>query len=444
MERVLSTALATALVMTPAITVMAEEQDDLLAEKNDLEQKYADTVAQVVKVMKEFDSSGLEPLVKDTEEFLKEENDKTCEMLVYQELAKDWQGNKDKTAEDSAKIAEEIQKATEEVQTKTEAIQVVQDELESYCEEHNLTEKVQAERGYSDGMKNFANYANPDLEWQDEYTNYTEEQLAEIITEYGKLEYNDKKPLSLGAIVSKKQAQTTGDAFTAYYQEDGRVFYGYTDSAEGDPKDLVATYADYIDRKGKLKDELDKDEELRSRQKEVTEAQTQLTMVQSQLDGLNKEQERLVKLTETLDNLPELIHNLQDTMAEQTATDEAQKVHDTLAGLKSEGLITDSLPVLDAVYTDFGTRYNNLILAGQAVHKRNQELFDEYKSYEKQLGILNQRIAYEKELAKTKNMETQDKGIETGVITMNAVIPAIGAVGGLGLLALKRKKKKNG
>lgn len=99
MERVLSTALATALVMTPAITVMAEEQDDLLAEKNDLEQKYADTVAQVVKVMKEFDSSGLKPLVKDTEEFLKEENDKTCEMLVYQELAKDWQGNKDKGIE---------------------------------------------------------------------------------------------------------------------------------------------------------------------------------------------------------------------------------------------------------------------------------------------------------------------------------------------------------
>lgn len=458
--------------LTASVEVAEEALANLEQKKTELEQKYIDTIQKMSDVIDSYDITDKDKLVSETEAFLSEETAKAQTLMEYEGYAT----NIEQAKADNEKAINELNTQIEDTKKDIESVKydlmVHQEELNNlYMMNEHLQDEDRDETNYNLGMRGFVAYINPDKEWKEEYAEYTPEEVKRIFEGYKGLEA--KLPLSLEAILTKKEADVSGDAFGAVFQEDGTIFYGYTTMAEDDPKDLDKVYDEYLKHISEIKDRLDNIKGFREVKKNIAEKTAQQAELESKLKGFEESQTEHINKRSVLDNIDIEITNLKEQMASDEEVEEATYIHDKLKEATVETLLTeDGYDLIETVKSRFGDRYNLLIANGKDLARQNKDLMESYQTYGSQLKIVDKQIeSAQKTLQEAKdklekyknsilppqtpakeedveNKETgEDKGkLETGISGVNIIIPAIiGAVGIGGVVignSLKHKKKR--
>lgn len=460
--------------LTDAVNIATETLNNLQAQKERLEAKYKEINDRMEILQVGYDISDKDKLLSEIEGFLASESEKAKTLMEYNSYASNIEAETENTANQMVAQDKLISKLQSDGILAEEAVEGATSALEAYYSEHEgIKEKVEDEAGYATGMKHFVSKVAPDMEWKEEYPEYTPEEMAKIFEGYKTLE--EKQPLSLLETLKKSEALAEGDAYNATFLEDGRVFYGYANMDETDPEELDKKYEQYLKDKENLKKELDETEGLREKLNDLAEANNNVEEINAQLEKATEGKKETVNKITLLTNIGEEIEKLKETMASDAEIHEATLVQEVLKDATKESLLSTNFGAIENPVSDFGRRYNALVEEGRTIYQTNEGLVVDYNDYAKKLSVIDAQIesatkskeeaekklevykknlgmsgdAVEKTPVRNENnqVQAQDKGLETGIGGMSILIPAGAGVAGIAGLAiahsLKHKKKRN-
>lgn len=452
--------------LTDSVNIATETLNNLVAQKERLEKKYSEVRERMENLQAGYDISDKDKLMEDTKVFLAEESEKANLLMQYNSLASNIEAETENTANQLIEQDKLISKLTTDGMVYQEEVEEATKVLEEYYASHEgIKEKVEDEAGFAKGMEHFVSKVAPDIEWKEEYPTYTQKQLNAIFEGYQTLK--EKQPISLMATLKKSEALTSGKAYNATFLEDGRVFFGYANMDEKDPKDLDKKYEEYLKAQEQLTKELDKQDNLRDLLANLKDASKKVEDTGKELEEALKGKIEMEDKANLLVNLDEEIADLKATMASNEVIHEATLVQETLKDTTKESLMSTGYGLIENPVSEYGRRYNDLVSEGQGIYNTNEGLVVDYNDYANKLKVIEVQIAsatktkeeaeakleaYKKTLAKTEHTgnpkkETepkQDKGLETGIGGMSILIPAgIGIAGITGLAITKGLRHKN-
>lgn len=460
--------------LTDAVNIATETLNNLQAQKERLEAKYKEINDRMEILHAGYDISDKDKLLSEIEGFLANESEKAKKLMEYNSYASNIEAETENTANQIVEQEKLISKLESDAILAGEAVEGATSALEDYYSEHEgIREKVEDEAGYATGMKHFVSKVAPEMEWKEEYPEYTPEEMANIFEGYKTLE--KKQPLSLLETLKKSEALGEGDAYNATFLEDGRVFFGYANMDKADPEELDKKYEQYLKDKETLTKELDETEGLREKQNALAEANKTVEELNAQVEEAKEGKKEIVNKMALLANIGEEIEKLKETMASDAEIHEATLVQEVLKDATKESLLSTNFGPIENPVSDFGRRYNALVEEGRTIYQTNEGLVVDYNDYAKKLSVIDTQIesatkakkeaedrleAYKKQLGiseetvektpvrnENNQVQAQDKGLETGIGGMSILIPVGAGVVGIAGLAiahgLKHKKKRN-